>query len=155
VNDGEKLHRWGLVRFLKDSQRLHNYWRSVLAEQLIAVPRNKWLTTPDAIKGHEAQAGGIRRRATIRSCFTTMARPAADAHSAAGARCSARQRSRHVDAGFEGYLEYPRSFARNAEQRSFGQGDPAAAVRQRRGIVYLFRPPAHGRRALCDETSTS
>jgi hypothetical protein len=55
VNDGERLHRWGLVRFLKDSQRLHNYWRSVLAEQLVAVPRNKWLTTPDAVKGHESK----------------------------------------------------------------------------------------------------
>jgi hypothetical protein len=53
VNDGQKLHRWGLIRFLKDPQRLHNYWRSVLAEQLIAAPRNKWLTTPDAVKGHE------------------------------------------------------------------------------------------------------
>lgn len=53
VDDGEKVHRWGLVRFLKDPQRLHNYWRSVLAEQLIAAPRNKWLVTTDAIKGHE------------------------------------------------------------------------------------------------------
>ncbi len=53
VQDGDKLHRWGLVRFLKDPQRLHNYWRSVLAEQLIAAPRNKWLTTPGAVKGHE------------------------------------------------------------------------------------------------------
>ncbi len=55
VDDGEKVYRWGLVRFLKDPQRLHNYWRSVLAEQLIAAPRNKWLVTADAIKGHEAK----------------------------------------------------------------------------------------------------
>lgn len=55
VDDGEKVYRWGLVRFLKDPQRLHNYWRSVLAEQLIAAPRNKWLVTPDAIRGHEAK----------------------------------------------------------------------------------------------------
>lgn len=53
VDDGEKVYRWGLVRFLKDPQRLHNYWRSVLAEQLIAAPRNKWLVTVDAVKGHE------------------------------------------------------------------------------------------------------
>jgi hypothetical protein len=53
VSDGERTYRWGLVRFLKDPQRLHNYWRSVVAEQLIAAPRNKYLTTPDAIKGHE------------------------------------------------------------------------------------------------------
>lgn len=55
VDDGERTYRWGLVRFLKDPQRLHNYWRSVLAEQLIAAPRNKWLVTADAIKGHEAK----------------------------------------------------------------------------------------------------
>lgn len=55
INDGEKVHRWGLIRFLKDPQRLHNYWRSTVAEQLVAAPRNKWLTTPEAIKGHEAK----------------------------------------------------------------------------------------------------
>lgn len=55
VNDGERIHRWGLIRFLKDPQRLHNYWRSTVAEQLVAAPRNKWLTTPDSIKGHEAK----------------------------------------------------------------------------------------------------
>jgi hypothetical protein len=53
LNDGEKTHRWGLIRFLKDPQRLHNYWRSTVAEQLVAAPRNKWLSTPDAVKGHE------------------------------------------------------------------------------------------------------
>ena len=55
INDGEKIHRWGLIRFLKDPQRLHNYWRSTVAEQLVAAPRNKWLTTADAVKGHEAK----------------------------------------------------------------------------------------------------
>lgn len=55
LSDGEKVHRWGLIRFLKDPQRLHNYWRSTVAEQLVAAPRNKWLTTPDAVKGHETK----------------------------------------------------------------------------------------------------
>lgn len=55
LNDGEKIHRWGLIRFLKDPQRLHNYWRSTVAEQLVAAPRNKWLATPDSVKGHEAK----------------------------------------------------------------------------------------------------
>nr|GAT42297.1 predicted protein [Mycena chlorophos] len=55
VNDGERVYRWGLIRHLKDPQRLHNYWRSTVAEQLVAAPRNKWLVTPDAIKGHEAK----------------------------------------------------------------------------------------------------
>jgi len=55
LNDGERIHRWGLIRFLKDPQRLYNYWRSTVAEQLVAAPRNKWLTTPQAVKGHEAK----------------------------------------------------------------------------------------------------
>jgi Phage P22-like portal protein len=55
LNDGERVHRWGLIRFLKDPQRLHNYWRSTVAEQLVAAPRNKWLTTADAVKGYEAK----------------------------------------------------------------------------------------------------
>jgi hypothetical protein len=55
LNDGDKTHRWGVIRFLKDPQRLHNYWRSTVAEQLVAAPRNKWLTTPDAVKGHEVK----------------------------------------------------------------------------------------------------
>jgi hypothetical protein len=53
VSDGERTYRWGLTRFLKDPQRFHNYWRSVQAEQLVAAPRNKWLTTPAAVKGFE------------------------------------------------------------------------------------------------------
>lgn len=53
INDGERINRWGIVRFLKDPQRLHNYWRSIVAEQLVAVPRNKFMTTPAAVKGHE------------------------------------------------------------------------------------------------------
>jgi hypothetical protein len=55
LSDGERVHRWGLIRFLKDPQRLHNYWRSTVAEQLVAAPRNKWLTTADAVKGHEVK----------------------------------------------------------------------------------------------------
>lgn len=55
VTDGEKLHRWGLVRKMKDPLRLHNYARSVQAEQLVATPRNKYLTTQQAIKGYETR----------------------------------------------------------------------------------------------------
>lgn len=53
VNDGNRTYRWGLVRFQKDPQRLHNFWRSVLAEQLVSAPRNKVLTTKQAVQGYE------------------------------------------------------------------------------------------------------
>ena len=55
VSDGEKLHRWGLTRKMKDPLRLHNYARSVQAEQLVATPRNKYLTTQAAVKGYETK----------------------------------------------------------------------------------------------------
>jgi len=55
INDGKTISRWGLIRFLKDPQRLDNYWASMMAEQFVSAPRNKWLTTPEAIKGHEAR----------------------------------------------------------------------------------------------------
>lgn len=53
LRDGEKYIRWGLVRHMKDPQRLHNYWRSVLAEQLVMAPRNKWAATREAVAGFE------------------------------------------------------------------------------------------------------
>lgn len=51
----DRVYRWGLVRFLKDPMRLHNFWRSTIAEQLVAAPRNKWMSTPDAVQGYEKQ----------------------------------------------------------------------------------------------------
>lgn len=54
VRVGDWGHRWGLVRFLKDPQRLHNYWRSVIAERLMATPKAVWLATQEAVAGREA-----------------------------------------------------------------------------------------------------
>ena len=53
VHVGEWKHRWGLVRFLKDPQRLHNYWRSVAAEKLMQTPRAVWLAADNAVQGRE------------------------------------------------------------------------------------------------------
>lgn len=54
VRVGDWGHRWGLVRFLKDPQRLHNYWRSVVAERLMATPKATWLATQEAVAGRES-----------------------------------------------------------------------------------------------------
>lgn len=53
VNVGEWRQRWGLVRFLKDPQRLHNYYRSVIAEKLQLSPRAKWIAPDNAVQGRE------------------------------------------------------------------------------------------------------
>lgn len=50
---GVRVYRWGLVRFVKDPQRLHNYWRSALAEKIMQSPRNVWLTADTAVSGRE------------------------------------------------------------------------------------------------------
>lgn len=52
-NVGETRHRWGLVRFMKDPQRLHNYWRSVVAEKLMQSPRAVWTARHNAVQGRE------------------------------------------------------------------------------------------------------
>jgi hypothetical protein len=53
VRVGEWVHRWGLVRFAKDPQRLHNFWRSVVAEKLMQTPRNVWTAADTAVAGRE------------------------------------------------------------------------------------------------------
>lgn len=55
VSIGDQKHRWGLVRFLKDPQRLHNFGRSSAAERLMAAPRAQWLATKEAVAGHEKE----------------------------------------------------------------------------------------------------
>lgn len=53
ISIGEWKHRWGLIRFLKDPQRLHNYWRSVVAEKIMQTPRAVWLAADNAVQGRE------------------------------------------------------------------------------------------------------
>jgi len=52
---GEWRHRWGLIRFLKDPQKLHNFWRSVVAEKLMQTPRAVWTAKQEAVVGREEQ----------------------------------------------------------------------------------------------------
>ena len=51
---GQTTYRFGMIRFLKDPQRLHNYFRSVLAEKLTQTPRAVWLAAKNAVAGLEA-----------------------------------------------------------------------------------------------------
>ncbi|MCK9513670.1 MAG: hypothetical protein M0R28_20935 [Pigmentiphaga sp.] len=50
--EGDRI-RWGLVRFARDPQRLHNYWRSTIAEKLVGAPKAKWLAADTAVEGRE------------------------------------------------------------------------------------------------------
>lgn len=53
VNVGGRRIRYGMVRFMKDSVRLKNFFRSVAAEQLGYAPKAKWMVTESAIAGRE------------------------------------------------------------------------------------------------------
>lgn len=45
--------RHGLVRFMKDSVRMRNFWRSTAAEQLGYSPKAQWIGTESAFEGYE------------------------------------------------------------------------------------------------------
>lgn len=55
VNITGKRIRYGLVRFMKDSVRLKNFWRSVAAEQLGYAPKAKWIAPESAVEGREKE----------------------------------------------------------------------------------------------------
>ena len=50
MQEASVRYRWGFVRNAKDPQRLHNYWRSILAEELMKSPASKWLLDQSAMK---------------------------------------------------------------------------------------------------------
>lgn len=50
---GERRVRYGLVRKMKDSVRLRNFFRSIAAEQLGYAPKAKWIATESAVEGRE------------------------------------------------------------------------------------------------------
>lgn len=53
VNIGGVRYRYGLVRFMKDSVRLRNFWRSIAAEQLGYAPKAQWIAPESAVEGRE------------------------------------------------------------------------------------------------------
>lgn len=50
LQEASVRYRWGFVRNSKDPQRLHNYWRSILAEELMKSAASKWLLDQTAMK---------------------------------------------------------------------------------------------------------
>lgn len=53
INVSGSKQRFGLIRWLKDPQRLFNYWRSIQAEKLMMSPKAKWIATKNAVEGLE------------------------------------------------------------------------------------------------------
>lgn len=55
INVGDRRYRFGLIRFLKDPQKLHNYWRSIIAEKLMLTPKGNWIASEDAVAGRQEE----------------------------------------------------------------------------------------------------
>ena len=55
VNVGNEKNRFGLIRFLKDPQKYHNYTRSVTAEKLMLTPKGNWIASDEAVEGREKE----------------------------------------------------------------------------------------------------
>lgn len=53
MNLGARRVRYGLVRPMKDSVRLRNFFRSIAAEQLGYAPKAQWIATESAVEGYE------------------------------------------------------------------------------------------------------
>ncbi len=53
VHVGDRVVRHGLVRFLKDPNRLYNYWRTTQVETIALQPKAPYVLTPSQINGHE------------------------------------------------------------------------------------------------------
>ena len=53
INVAGSKQVFGIVRFLKDPQRLNNYWLSTVAEKLMQAPKAKWIATKSAVQGFE------------------------------------------------------------------------------------------------------
>lgn len=50
---GDKRIRFGLVRFVKENQRMANFWDSVKVDILSKAPRQQWAGPDDAFEGYE------------------------------------------------------------------------------------------------------
>ena len=47
--------RFGIVRWAKDPQRMHNYWRSIIVEKLMLTPKAPWVASKEAVEGYEKE----------------------------------------------------------------------------------------------------
>ena len=50
---GDKRHKFGMVRYAKDPQRMYNFWQTSLTESIALAPKPKWLMAEGQDEGHE------------------------------------------------------------------------------------------------------
>lgn len=50
---GNRVYRFGLIRWARDPSLLRNYWRSIAAETLAMAPKAQWIAPYSSVKGRE------------------------------------------------------------------------------------------------------
>jgi hypothetical protein len=50
---GNRMYRFGIVRWARDPSLLRNYWRSITAETLAMAPKAVWIADHNSVKGRE------------------------------------------------------------------------------------------------------
>lgn len=50
---GNRVYRFGLIRWARDPSLLRNYWRSIAAETLAMAPKSQWIASYASVKGRE------------------------------------------------------------------------------------------------------
>lgn len=53
IRISDRVYRWGILRHMKDPQRLHNYWRTGIAEKIMQSPRSTWTASDESVAGRE------------------------------------------------------------------------------------------------------
>ena len=49
----DKRHKFGMVRYAKDPQRMYNFWQTSITESVALAPKAKWLMAEGQDEGHE------------------------------------------------------------------------------------------------------
>ena len=50
----DKRHKFGMVRYAKDPQRMYNFWQTSITESVALAPKAKWLMAEGQDEGHES-----------------------------------------------------------------------------------------------------
>ena len=50
---GDKRHKFGMIRYAKDPQRMYNFWQTSITEGVALAPKAKWLLAEGQDEGHE------------------------------------------------------------------------------------------------------
>jgi len=55
IDSAYDRERFGIVRWAKDPQRMHNSWRSIITEKLMLTPKAPWVASKEAVEGYEKE----------------------------------------------------------------------------------------------------